>query len=306
MEVIKILCLGSGASGKDKIIDLFRANDPKEVATQSGPMVITAVVRGVPRHVIIHSYDSSLSVEENYANTDIVLIFAHASLEKNSWQEAVYDDYADPQGRKLSWLEEARILLPTVPFMLVLTGTDQRPPTARKRDGEWVTSKMLKKKALYRGAIADVEVPLNVATVSDIAVFEELFQLAVTKVLEPGVVHIRGCSCKLCCGCSFLPLPWCVQHLYPSWIKCCCPGFPGGFECLRCIPCCRTYEFRSGRDISASQLHRAKMEREDHIALRKAPCALMCPFLCSVPWCCPKDWTDYDIDNEFGGPWSFV
>lgn len=36
------------------------------------------------------------------------------------------------------------------------------------------------------------------------------------------------------------------------------------------------------------------MAREDSIALRKTPCAVFCP------WLCCGEYTDYDVNNEFG------
>jgi hypothetical protein len=55
--------------------------------------------------VIICDYNSKASVEENYINTDIVLIFANANLETESWPEAVQNGFSS-RDRAYSWLEE--------------------------------------------------------------------------------------------------------------------------------------------------------------------------------------------------------
>eukprot|EP00037_Helgoeca_nana_P036561 m.11976 g.11976 ORF g.11976 m.11976 type:complete len:304 (+) comp7599_c0_seq1:278-1189(+) len=302
MEVLKILCVGSsGSSKKERIIDSFRENKPSEKDTSNTePVKITAVVRGIPRHVIICDYNSKASVEENYINTDIVLIFANANLETESWPEAVQNGFSS-RDRAYSWLEEVRVRLPHVPFMFVLTDTDARPKGARRRDRDWVTKNMLKSKALRRGAIATVELRTNHASLEGeiIKQYEELFQLAVVKALEPGVVHIRSCSCMLCCGCRSWPTSWCIDWCGLSCATCLWPGYPGGYECLRCIPCCRTFTYQAGREISPSQLRRAKMTQEDSIGLRKTPCVMWCPFVCC------GEFTDYDVGDEFGGRSAF-
>eukprot|EP00041_Stephanoeca_diplocostata_P001643 m.20768 g.20768 ORF g.20768 m.20768 type:complete len:272 (-) comp12240_c0_seq3:234-1049(-) len=237
MEEIRVLCVGGG--DRATVMATFKDNEfhSKGSSAQHEPIHLTTVVRGQPKKLIVEDFDSNKGAD-NYQNVDMVLIFFDCATESEDFAAATRYSHV-PSDRPLSWVKEVKLLLPSTPFIFVLTGAEKRtavdPDGIAGPDGKNISTSEVKAATLANGAVGFFELRTSDMQSADVVKINTLFQTAVCRALEPGQLYTRGCAYWLCCG---------------------------GCACLSCCPGKKTFEFLPPDRISQNRLVCLKMQSQ--------------------------------------------
>eukprot|EP00041_Stephanoeca_diplocostata_P001642 m.20764 g.20764 ORF g.20764 m.20764 type:complete len:225 (-) comp12240_c0_seq2:29-703(-) len=196
MEEIRVLCVGGG--DRATVMATFKDNEfhSKGSSAQHEPIHLTTVVRGQPKKLIVEDFDSNKGAD-NYQNVDMVLIFFDCATESEDFAAATRYSHV-PSDRPLSWVKEVKLLLPSTPFIFVLTGAEKRtavdPDGIAGPDGKNISTSEVKAATLANGAVGFFELRTSDMQSADVVKINTLFQ---TVPLPIAAVHLGLCGTGL-------------------------------------------------------------------------------------------------------------